>query len=91
MHCSVRGKSQPQVLVETREEHCSNTAGLANFMGMMVLRKTAKYDWYYHFKTGEELPEEVPCLGRPSNSVNVETISKVKMVCADPLDNHQCK
>ena len=30
VHCSVWGKSQPQVLVETREEHCSNTAGLAN-------------------------------------------------------------
>jgi hypothetical protein len=59
-------------------------------MRMMLLRKTAMYDWYNHFTTGQELPEEVLCLGRPSNSVNVETISKVKKtVCANPLDNHQ--
>jgi len=59
-------------------------------MGMMLLQKTAMYDWYNHFKTGQELPEEIPHLRRPSKSANVETISKVnKMVFADPLDNHQ--
>jgi hypothetical protein len=58
-------------------------------MGMKLLEKTAMYDWYYHFRKWEELPEEVPCYGRLSTSANVETISKVKMVCANPLDNHQ--
>jgi hypothetical protein len=47
------------------------------------------YDWYYHFRKWEELPEEVPCYGRLSTSANVETISKVKMVCVNQFDNHQ--
>jgi hypothetical protein len=59
-------------------------------MGMMLLKKTAMYDWYYHLKSGQEQPEEEPCHGRPSTSANVETVSKVKkLVCANPLHNHQ--
>jgi len=46
--------------------------------------KTAVYDWYNHFKSGQELLKDKPCSGRPSISVNAEIISKVKeLVHAD--------
>jgi hypothetical protein len=34
------------------------------------------YDWYNCFKSGQLLEDE-PCRGRPSISLNAETISKV--------------
>jgi transposase len=45
---------------------------------VILKRKTAVYDWYNCFKSGQEVLEDEPHGGRPSTSVNAEADSKVK-------------
>jgi transposase len=54
-------------------------------VGIVILKKkTAVYDWYNHFKSGQEVLVDEPHGCRPSTSVNAEANSKVKeLVHAD--------
>ena len=59
---------------------------LQKYFGESTLSRTQVFEWHKAFSEGREVVENLPHANRPSTSVNVDNIEKVKKIV---LENHR--